>query len=604
MLAVFLISLMIFPGCRALLRYPAQVGPAKDSAGEDFVTNLNPYILTNLISNHLVVELDYVEGCRPSPKALTALERRLRKYCPADKEIRVLLDDEIQLEDWENLGRGRQAVERFVRYNLDHDPRDWEEVEVVYVLYSPRSGPWFGGNYFGLTTQVTFEREAQPATVDMVNVFAEAVGEHAILWVGPARVERSTLVHEFGHVLGLVSNRVHTQRGNPQHCTEPQCVMTHPRLRSILYNLVPGFFAGRIPNDYCSKCRADIRATQEAWAKQVQTNPEAATALRKQRTAVEIGAAARWFSDQKRFQDGVDYLSEFVLLDHELYGARYWMAWLLRRSGRGEEALSVLEEATARQPGAMLFAQIKAETLCELGRYDEALNAIDRKALEAEASFAGYRVLTHSLHGLGRHREAVEAWKELASSFNSFKNAQRQYAEWEMAQSYRRADSPAEALEILNVLWEHSPSNYGLGIELAQTMQELNRGEEAKAILEKVSIELEKDLSDNGHRSQILQALSRSSAILGDADKARRAVSMLKSFYEEEQSWIMLFDARIHTLLGDYPGALEALRKAGELDPITATDVCFELDFRSLRREQAFKKQFPQCEGPEQLGAR
>ncbi len=57
----------------------------------------------------------------------------------------------------------------------------------------------------------------------------------AILHVSKAEMEAHTLVHEFGHKLGLRDNPRHTLWDNPTHCTLPGCVHLHDHLGESRY---------------------------------------------------------------------------------------------------------------------------------------------------------------------------------------------------------------------------------------------------------------------------------------------------------------------------------------------------------------------------------
>jgi hypothetical protein len=72
-------------------------------------------------------------------------------------------------------------------------------------------------------------------------------------------IEKAVLVHEFGHLLNLVSDASHmgsTDPNNPQyhHCDDENCVM--------YYGIeTRGFFQalkGGPPTDFCERCLSEI----------------------------------------------------------------------------------------------------------------------------------------------------------------------------------------------------------------------------------------------------------------------------------------------------------------------------------------------------------
>jgi predicted Zn-dependent protease with MMP-like domain len=64
---------------------------------------------------------------------------------------------------------------------------------------------------------------------------------------------------------------------------------------------------------------------------------------------------------------------------------REWEAMLAAESGRPEEALSILDEVLAKEPGRRFAALERASALIELRRYDEALAGLDAMELALSA---------------------------------------------------------------------------------------------------------------------------------------------------------------------------------------------------------------------------
>lgn len=225
---------------------------------------MNPFILTNLVSSRVVVEIDRVAGFEPSPKALQAVERTLTEHCESGKRVEVVLDDEIPRADWE-AAAGRPGLEGLVARYLDRDPTDWAAVEVVYVVYAPDSRPWYGKSVSGMTDRITFSRGEAAATVRTILLFTDEIRRDALLWITPAKVERSVFVHELGHVIGLVGNPDHMQAEQPGHCGVARCVMHQPGKRAGFVNGLPALLAGRIPSRYGERCVADIETAKRLW---------------------------------------------------------------------------------------------------------------------------------------------------------------------------------------------------------------------------------------------------------------------------------------------------------------------------------------------------
>ena len=78
-------------------------------------------------------------------------------------------------------------------------------------------------------------------------------------------VEQSTLVHELGHLAGLVNNGAptvsdHEDKEHPHHCTNPNCVMRweNEGLADLLSFLIR-IDQGEKPILYCSQCLEDMK---------------------------------------------------------------------------------------------------------------------------------------------------------------------------------------------------------------------------------------------------------------------------------------------------------------------------------------------------------
>ena len=233
---------------------------------------MNPFILTNLVSSRVVVEVDRVAGFEPSPKALQAVERALADHCESGKRVEVVLDDEIPRAVWEKAA-GRSGLEGLVARHLDRDPTDWAHAEVVYVLYVPDSRPWYGKSVSGMTDRIAFARGGAFATVQTILLFTDEIRRDALLWITPAKVERAVIVHELGHVIGLVSDPGHMQPEQPGHCSVARCVMHQPGKRAGFVNGVPALLAGRIPSRYGKRCIEDIETAKRLWRERAAADP-------------------------------------------------------------------------------------------------------------------------------------------------------------------------------------------------------------------------------------------------------------------------------------------------------------------------------------------
>jgi len=190
----------------------------------------------------LLVEVDHVAGSEPRARALRIFANRLNFYCDKPGGIEILLDDEIASDAWEP---SHESVARIVLEHADEEPTDRA---YLYVLYAPSYKKFRGYSYRPgrLGSDVPY-----PAMV----VFADQL--NPILWLTGVRQEASVLVHEAGHVLGLVTNDDHRDGG---HCTNAWCLMYDGvDARSLAVNLFPTLFTGYLPTHVCRDCRDDLR---------------------------------------------------------------------------------------------------------------------------------------------------------------------------------------------------------------------------------------------------------------------------------------------------------------------------------------------------------
>jgi hypothetical protein len=264
-LTLFLVSGLVFlPACRSVFRSPVEVRDDAPAVDQALLEGMNPLLLAEGVGRGLFVEIDWVAGEPPSPRSVEALQAVLRRHAPAGAAIEVLLDEEIPQTAIASL-EGRSGLERLVAEQFDGEPVASNDRELLYLLYLPSGEPFYGGRPSGMLDTVRLATDGEAGSIPVILLFTDEIRRDAVLWVNAAKVERATLVHELGHLLGLVSNPEHTQRGHPHHCTEPQCVMNRPHAGSSFYNAPAAFFLGRIPDDYCRRCRADIERVQELW---------------------------------------------------------------------------------------------------------------------------------------------------------------------------------------------------------------------------------------------------------------------------------------------------------------------------------------------------
>ena len=259
------------------------------------IAGIDPFLVTNLVSDKLVVEIDWVAGAVPDEDAVQALEAVLRESCERGRRIEVNRDDEIPFAAWSEATASARGAARLAGAWLDHDPAAWETTELIYVLYVPSGDPWFDDGLSGFATWLSVERDEPTVPVRTVFLFTERIREAAMLWVNGRKIERAMLVHELGHLVGLVGDPDHEQETYPGHCTTTHCVMHRSGVGGMFVNAFPAVFAGKVHYRYCKRCRKEIDRGRVEWLRRATEDPGVAEDLRARREAAEKDAARRAF---------------------------------------------------------------------------------------------------------------------------------------------------------------------------------------------------------------------------------------------------------------------------------------------------------------------
>jgi hypothetical protein len=223
--------LSLMCGCAALSK-PA-TGPTTPSFRDE------PLLESSAAT--LLVEVDYLRGSEPRPRALRILSDRLAFYCDKPGGIEILVDDEVPAEAWQP---DPEVIRELILTHADERP---EEGAWLYVLYAPS---W--KRYRGYSFRVG--RLGDDVDFPAFTVFTDQL--RPILWLTGVRQEASVAVHEAGHVLGLVTNDDHRDGG---HCTNAWCLMYDGvDARSLAVHLFPTLFTGYLPTHLCRDCREDL----------------------------------------------------------------------------------------------------------------------------------------------------------------------------------------------------------------------------------------------------------------------------------------------------------------------------------------------------------
>ena len=424
--------LLALPGCALLPRYESiDKGPTPYSI-DRLADELDPWLLADGLGDGLIVEIDWVEGCKPGPRTLRGFERVLHRYVPASRQIEIVLDDEIPLVAWDdNIERaGHDAtIQRLVEVFAGTVARPEPGVEKRYVLFVPERR----GSY-GVSQAWEVERNERTILVQGVIVAREAHERSAKLWLSRDRFERGTLIHEFGHQFGLVTNDLH-ERVHPHmhHCTGLKCLMALPTPRVIVRNAPLGLF-NRFPLDYCRRCQEDIRRAQAYWRQQMETDPDYAASLERKREVRDIQANLNRLARSERHEEVLEQIRELRARFPDEAGWAGTEARALAALGRYEEALACLLtnlESDPDDPRYWRQRQQAGRILVGFGRHDEAVELFDRALMRSADPYQFEQstwVLRTALVGEGRYAEAAELIEELLARGHEMSFARKSMA--------------------------------------------------------------------------------------------------------------------------------------------------------------------------------
>lgn len=203
----------------------------------------------------LVVEVDWVAGQRPSASALDLLERRARQHLSKPGGVQVVASDEFPATG------GRYTPEDLHDLEDRHrDRRKRGSTAVMYALFLDGSSA--GDSEDGRVLGVAYGPSSLAVYKESVRRAADGGG--AVL-ISATDIERSVLVHEAGHLWGLVDNgiemcRDHADEDHPRHSANPDSVMYWAVGTDAVQNLIrrrdsapPTTFDG---DDVCDMRRA------------------------------------------------------------------------------------------------------------------------------------------------------------------------------------------------------------------------------------------------------------------------------------------------------------------------------------------------------------
>ncbi len=207
----------------------------------------------------MIVEIDYHPGYEPESSTTDLLKQRLESVCDKPNGIQILLT-ESQLP-----GDGSWSAQdvRDAGWELkSHDPLDGSTLYWQMIL---PAGTYDDDSVLGVAVDAS-----------TVAIFGDSVQEARGFLNRPSaeKVENSVVIHEFGHLLGLVntvytSPADHEDSDHPNHSNNEESVMYW----AIESRTIGNFFDNEIPtefdqddlNDLTGLASGAIEAENQLW---------------------------------------------------------------------------------------------------------------------------------------------------------------------------------------------------------------------------------------------------------------------------------------------------------------------------------------------------
>ncbi len=203
----------------------------------------------------IVFVVDIAEGKEPRMEALDLLTRIAAKYGERPAEW-ILIDQ----EDAPKIIWDRSDTLECPNGPLDAD------TSYVFIRFTGSST----GSY-GETGMLNVAPECGKKKLYAIKVDQDSLARYRFLWLTRRRLEENTLLHEYGHILGLGSNPAHgyfpryPSFMGGAHCINPNCPLSLPRFKAILYNAYRTGLTFRNLRDYCAACQRDIEWAKRYW---------------------------------------------------------------------------------------------------------------------------------------------------------------------------------------------------------------------------------------------------------------------------------------------------------------------------------------------------
>ena len=232
-----LLLLVMLAGCRKELLVTSPISGPEAIADKQAVGQSAHQLLSADAFTSLNLEIQYAPGMKPQDQSITNLVNFLNTYLNKPGGITVIQKQvssigaaTVSLQDvvnFEDKNRSAYTDGNTISVYLYFADADYNEKDVI-------------GISFRNTSLAIFEKTIQAKT-------------GSINQANRVKVESGTLMHEMGHLLGLVNTgtpmvKAHEDAGHKAHCSNANCLMyysiqTSGLMNNALDNSIPGLDA-------------------------------------------------------------------------------------------------------------------------------------------------------------------------------------------------------------------------------------------------------------------------------------------------------------------------------------------------------------------------
>lgn len=230
------------------------------------VGEFSKYYLQGNKYTEIVIEVDSVEGNKPSDEAINLLKTRIEENCDKDKE-KINIDK----SSFNTIPKTKSTyyIEDIV--NLEKEYRNrYREEQTIVLYYIYLNGEYEESSVIGLAYSAS-----------SCAIFKEGIQNASTFFISTEEIEEAVVIHEFGHLLSLVnigykSDRDHEDSEYHRHCNHEavegsqiyDCVMywaieTADVSATSIWNQIGG-----LPNDFCEHCKHDLEMIKQNQEKQ------------------------------------------------------------------------------------------------------------------------------------------------------------------------------------------------------------------------------------------------------------------------------------------------------------------------------------------------